>query len=73
MNDKEHFSVPEAAEYMSTTVRFVRRLIAERRVPFHRLGRLIRFKKVDLDAFIEAGRVEAFDAEAVRFRFRRAS
>ncbi len=73
MHDKEHFSVPEAAEYMSTTVRFVRRLIAERRVPFHRLGRLIRFKRADLDGFIEAGRVEAFDPEVVLRHFRRAS
>ncbi|MEV0678072.1 helix-turn-helix domain-containing protein [Actinosynnema sp. NPDC050436] len=65
--------MPEAAEYMSTTVRFIRRLIAERRVPFHRLGRLIRFKRADLDAFIEAGRVEAFDPSAVLRHFRSAS
>ncbi|MDQ2586007.1 helix-turn-helix domain-containing protein [Saccharothrix yanglingensis] len=73
MHEKEHFSVPEAAEYMSTTERFVRRLIAERRIPFHRLGRLIQFKRADLDAFIEAGRVEAFDPAAVRQHLRRAS
>ncbi|MFE2752814.1 helix-turn-helix domain-containing protein [Actinosynnema sp. NPDC059335] len=73
MQEQKHFSVPEAAEYMSTTERFVRRLVAERRIPFHRLGRLIRFKKADLDAFIEAGRVEAFDPNAVRQHLRRVS
>jgi len=70
---KEHFSVPEAAEYMSTTVRFVRRLVAERRVPFHHLGRLVRFKRADIDAFIDAGRVEAFDPREVRSYLRKAS
>ncbi|MEV4317823.1 helix-turn-helix domain-containing protein [Actinocrispum sp. NPDC049592] len=70
---KQHFTVPEAADYMNTTVRFVRRLIAERRIPFHRLGRHVRLKKADVDAFIDAGRVEAFDPAAARRRARRAS
>ncbi|MBB5957705.1 excisionase family DNA binding protein [Saccharothrix tamanrassetensis] len=55
----EHFTVPEAAQYMNTTVRFVRRLIAERRIAFHHLGRHVRLKREDVDAFIDAGRVEA--------------
>jgi len=55
---KEHFTVPEAAEYMNTTVRFVRRLIAERRIAFHHLGRHVRLKRIDVDQFINSGRVE---------------
>jgi excisionase family DNA binding protein len=63
---KKHFSVPktvyltvpEAAQYLNTTNRFVRRLIEERRIPFHRLGRHVRLAKADLDSFIAAGRVE---------------
>ncbi|MEV0678083.1 excisionase family DNA-binding protein [Actinosynnema sp. NPDC050436] len=54
----EHFTVEEAADYMNTTVRFVRRLIAQRRIAFHHLGRHVRLKRVDVDAFIDAGRVE---------------
>ncbi|GAA1332942.1 helix-turn-helix domain-containing protein [Saccharothrix algeriensis] len=54
----EHFTVQEAADYMNTTVRFVRRLIAERRIAFHHLGRHVRLKRADVDAFINAGRVE---------------
>jgi excisionase family DNA binding protein len=69
----EHFTVQEAADYMNTTVRFVRRLISERRIPFHRLGRHVRLKRTDVDAFIDAGRVEAFDPAAARRHFRRAS
>ncbi|KAA2266199.1 helix-turn-helix domain-containing protein [Solihabitans fulvus] len=56
---KCHFTVQEAAEYMNTTVRFVRRLIAERRIPFHHIGRHVRLKRSDVDAFIDAGRVAA--------------
>jgi len=70
---KAYLTVDEAAEYMNTTVRFVRRLIAERRIPFHKIGRHVRLKVEDVDAFIEAGRVEAFDPMAVRRHVRRAS
>jgi len=52
------YTVEEAAERMNTTVRFVRRLIAERRIAFVRLGRHVRVAEADLDAFIKAGRVE---------------
>lgn len=53
-----YLSVAEAAEYLSTSVRFVRRLVAERRVAFHKVGKFVRFAVSDLDAFVAAGRVE---------------
>ena len=52
-------SVPEAAERLTTSQRFVRRLIAERRIAFTRIGRHIRISVADLDRFVAAGRVEA--------------
>ncbi|HEU5026481.1 MAG TPA: helix-turn-helix domain-containing protein [Trebonia sp.] len=51
------FTVEQAADRLNTTVRFVRRLIAERRIPFTKLGRHVRIDAADLDAFIAAGRV----------------
>jgi excisionase family DNA binding protein len=48
----------QAAEYLNVTPRFVRRLTSERRVPFVRLGRHVRFDTRDLDEFIAAGRCE---------------
>lgn len=54
-------TVEQAAEYMNTTVRFVRRLIAERRIAFVKLGRHVRLSTSDLDAFVAAGRVEPVD------------
>jgi excisionase family DNA binding protein len=41
------------------TERYGRRLIAERRVPFHRVGGKILFDLQDLDDLAESGRVEA--------------
>ena len=55
---QKYLTVPEAAQYLNTTVRFVRRLIEERRIAFHRLGRHIRLAKADLDESAAAGRVE---------------
>jgi excisionase family DNA binding protein len=51
-------SVDQAAERLGTSVRFVRRLIAERRIAYVKLGRHVRIAAEDLEAFIEAGRVE---------------
>lgn len=55
---QKYLTVPEAAQYLNTTVRFVRRLIAERRIAFHRFGRHVRLAKTDLDEFVAVGRVE---------------
>ncbi len=40
------------------TERFVRRLIAERRIAFHHVGRRVYVDLADLDEFAERGRVE---------------
>jgi excisionase family DNA binding protein len=49
----------EAAEQLGTSVRFVRRLIAERRIAYVRVGRHVRIAEADLASFVAAGRVEA--------------
>ena len=51
-------TVEEAADRLGTSVRFVRRLILERRIAYTKLGRHVRIASRDLDAFIRAGRVE---------------
>src|SRR4029453_2219604 len=52
-------SVEQAAERLGTSVRFVRRLVFQRRIPYVKLGRHVRIATSDLDAFIAAGRIEA--------------
>jgi excisionase family DNA binding protein len=50
-------TVPEAAELLHTSERFVRRLIAERRIEFVKIGRHVRIRESALIAFVVAGTV----------------
>ena len=50
-------TVGQAAEYLRTGERFVRRLVSERRLPYVKLGKYVRIERAALDAFIESGRV----------------
>jgi excisionase family DNA binding protein len=50
-------SVEAAAERLATKPRFIRRLIAERRIEYHKVGRHVRISESALAEFIEAGRV----------------
>ena len=52
-------TLTEAAKYLNVTERFMRRLVAERRVPYHKLGRLLRFLPSDLDDLLQGSRIEA--------------
>ena len=57
-------TVDQAAERFGTSTRFVRRLIAEHRIPFTKLGRHVRLDTADINAFITAGRVEVANRPA---------
>ena len=47
----------QAGDYLQTGERFIRRLIAERRIDYVKLGRYVRVQRSVLDAFIVSGRV----------------
>jgi len=47
------------AAALATSPRFIRRLVAERRLPFVKVGRHVRFRRSDVNAFIAAGSVAA--------------
>jgi excisionase family DNA binding protein len=51
-------TLEEAADVLNTTSRFTRRLVAERRIRFIRVGRHIRIPESALREFIEAGTVQ---------------
>jgi len=53
----ELLTVAQAGDYLRTGERFVRRLVAERRISYVKLGKYVRLQRSTLDAFIEAGRV----------------
>jgi excisionase family DNA binding protein len=50
--------ISEAAERLGVPIRFMRRLVDERRIPFHKIGRYVRFDPADLEHFVKEGRVE---------------
>ena len=51
-------TVEDAAKILGTTARFPRRLIAERRIRFVRVGRHVRIPESELQEFINEGTVQ---------------
>jgi len=51
--------VNQVAERLCVSPRFVRRLVDERRIPFCKLGKFVRFDPAEIDAWIDARRVQA--------------
>ncbi len=52
-----YLTVAQVAELLGTTERFPRRLIAERRIVFVKVGRHVRIPESALNAFIDANTV----------------
>ena len=50
-------TIDQAAEYLSTGQRFVRRLISERRIPYVKLVKHVRLERSALNGFINDGRI----------------
>jgi len=59
-------TVGQVAELLGTTERFPRRLIAERRIRFVRVGRHVRIPESALGEFIASGMVEPVHARRRR-------
>jgi excisionase family DNA binding protein len=55
---ERHLTVGQVAELLGTTDRFPRRLIAERRIKFVRVGRHVRIPESAVRELLEAGLVE---------------
>lgn len=49
-------TIGEVAEYLGVTERHIRRLVAERRIPFVKWGHLLRFDPAEIAAWIDAAR-----------------
>ena len=48
--------ITELAEHLGTSQRHLRRLIAERRIPYVKVGRLIRFDPDEITQWLDRGR-----------------
>lgn len=51
--------IDEVADLLGVRPRFVRRLVAERRISFCKIGRYVRFEPEAIEHFIEPGRIDA--------------
>jgi excisionase family DNA binding protein len=54
----------EAAERLNVSLRFIRRLCHERRLPYTKVGKFVRFDADELEAWITAQRVEPASSES---------
>ena len=59
-------TVDETAEVLNTKPRFVRRLIAERRIRFTHVGRHVRIPESSVHEMIQAGMVEPVSRPRLR-------
>jgi excisionase family DNA binding protein len=64
----ELLDVKGVAHVLGVTERYVRRLVAERRIPFIKWGRYLRFDPAELAAWIDEARIAAFDPRSSRSR-----
>jgi excisionase family DNA binding protein len=55
---KAFFTPDELAELLAISKPTVYRLVGKRQLPFHKIGGVLRFKKADIDKYLETGRVE---------------
>lgn len=60
----------EVAARLNATPRFVRRLVAERRISFVKVGRLVRFESSAVEEYIERNKVVPIDRARLRRQLR---
>jgi excisionase family DNA binding protein len=53
----ELLTIDQLAERLGITVRHVRRLVAEKRLPYYKVGRLVRFDLAEITTWLGTRRV----------------
>ncbi len=61
-------NIEQVAERLGVSVRHMRRLVAERRIPFVKWGHFLRFEPGEVDRWIEECAVPANDPRLPSFR-----
>lgn len=59
--DGEWLGTTEACEMLGITLRTLYRLIDEGKVPAYKMGRVIRLRRIEIDAFVESTRIAPGD------------
>jgi len=55
-DDRPLLDLPDVAERLNVNHRHVRRLVAERRIPYLKWGHLLRFDPAEIDAWLDRAR-----------------
>ncbi|MET7401176.1 helix-turn-helix domain-containing protein [Dactylosporangium sp. NPDC005572] len=63
----------QVAALLKTTPRFVRRLVADRRIEYVKVGRSVRFRPIAITEYIERNRVVPLSRADIRRQLRRAA
>jgi excisionase family DNA binding protein len=58
MGEERWIGTAEASERLGVTLRTLYRLVDEGKLPAYKIGRVIRLKDNDLEAFIESARIQ---------------
>lgn len=59
MSDLRLLDVDQIADRLGVTPRFIRRLVDERRIPFCKIGKFVRFDATEIAVWVDTCRVEA--------------
>ena len=63
--------IDAVAARLGVSVRHVRRLVNERRIPYHKWGRLLRFDPVDVETWLKRSRVDTTVTPGEQLRARK--
>lgn len=71
VGDDRMMDINDVAARLNTTVRHIRRLVSERRIPHHKIGGKLRFGRGEIDEWITASLVPARDTPDWQLQQRR--
>ncbi|HVA75658.1 MAG TPA: helix-turn-helix domain-containing protein [Acidimicrobiales bacterium] len=56
-NHPQLLDIDQLAQRLGITVRHVRRLVADKRVPYYKVGRLVRFDQAEITQWLQTRRI----------------
>lgn len=51
------YTITDVAEHLNTTERHIKELVYRRQIPYCKVGRLVRFKPAEIEAWLDATKV----------------
>ena len=67
-DDESMMDINEVAAFLNTSVRHIRRLVSERRIPHYKIGGKLRFGRREIHDWVDSQRVVAEDPTGWRIR-----